>query len=177
MLRAGGRLCLFADRSIYKEHDMSRWWMRVKETKEPFIVTCRTGYSSFHGKYGLGYRDRGRIISALRSSMDLIHRGMTFQQLEFVNQNGYTMDQMKEWPIEEGFALIHVTDKWYWSQFMTGRVWYKRASDIERQWHRTEWTIAIEEKRKPRKSPRVAKLVLVRSTDGKTVKEMPNWFC
>jgi len=156
---------------------MSRWWMRVKETGEPFIITSRTGHSVHHGTYGLGYRDEGRIITALKASGELVRRGMSFKELEIVNQNGVTLEAMKKWPIEVGFALRHMTEKWYWSRPNTGRIWYKRASDIETAWIKNEWAISLEEKRKPRRSPRVAKLVLVKCVDGDAVQELPNWFC
>lgn len=156
---------------------MSRWWIRVKETGEPFIITSRTGYNIHHGTYGLGYNDLGRIITALRASEELTRRGMNFKELEIVNQNGVTLEDMKTWPIEAGFALLHRTEKWYWMRPNNGRVWYQRASDIETAWKKNEWAVAIEERRKPRVSPRVAKLVLVRCKNGKTVEELPNWFC
>ena len=150
--------------------------MRFTESKVPFTVTLRTGYSSHHGRYGLGYRDRGRVITALRTSGELVKSGLLWTDLELVNVNGKTMQDMVTWPVKEGFALRHRTEKWYWSGPNNGRVWYPRPGDVEGAWRKTEAVYAVEEDRDERRSPTIQKLEMVRGfVDGHT-ESMPNWL-
>ena len=155
---------------------MSRWWIRFKESGEPLIITCRTGYSSHHGRYGLGYTDRGRVITALKSSGELIKKGLNWKQLELVNVNGVTMNDMVTTPVQSGFALRHRLEKWYWSRPNNGRVWYSRPGDVEGAWRKIEAEYAVEEDRDERKSPAQQKLEMVRGfADGHT-EVLKLWF-
>lgn len=155
---------------------MSRWWMRFKASGEPFVITSRTGYSSHHGRYGLGYRDEARVIQALRVSGELVKQGLNWKDLELVNANGKTMSDMVTTAVQEGFALRHRTEKWYWSNPNNGRVWYSRAGDVEGIWRRIEYGYSVEEGREERRSPAQQKLEMVRGFADKDVKPMPNWF-
>lgn len=155
---------------------MSRWWIRFKVSGDPFVITSRTGYSSAHGRYGLGYRDQARVITALRSSGELVKSGLLWTDLELVNANGKTMEDMVTLPVSEGFALRHRTEKWYWSNPNNGRVWYSRAGDVEGIWRKTEAVYAAEEDRNERRSPTQQKLEMVRCFADLHVESMPNWF-
>lgn len=152
------------------------WWMRFKADGKPFVITLRSGYSSIHGRYGLGYRDRGRVIAALRMSGELAKRGLLWTDLELVNVNGKTMDDMVNVPVCEGFALRHRVEKWYWSERNSGRVWYRRPGDVEGIWRRNEARLAIEEDRNERRSPGQQKLEMVRGFADSRVESMPNWL-
>lgn len=155
---------------------MSRWWMRLKADGSPFTITMRSGYNKHHGRYALGYRDKARAITALKSSGELIKAGLLWTELELVNANGSTMQDMVTWPVEIGFALRHRTEKWYWSNPNYGRVWYTRPGDIQGIWRRIEAEYAFEEGREERKSPSEQKLEMVRGfADGRT-ESMPNWL-
>lgn len=155
---------------------MSRWWMRFKADGSAFTITSRTGYSSYHGRYGLGYRDRARVISALRTSGELVKSGLLWADLELVNVNGATMADMIAVPIQVGYALRHRTEKWYWSRPNSGRVWYRRPGDVEGAWRKTEAIYAGEEDREERRSPAKQKLEMVRGYKENRVETMPNWF-
>lgn len=145
------------------------WWIRFKETKELFVITGRTGLSKDHGRYGLGYRDEARVITALKSSCALMKQGISWKSLELVNINGRTMQEMMDFPVEEGFALRHKTEKWYWSTRNHGRVWYRRPGDAEGAWRKEDAAIAIEADRDERRSPDQQSLQMVRGfADGKT---------
>lgn len=128
------------------------------------------------GKYPLPYRDRGRVITALRSSGELIKQGVNFNALELVNINGYTMEDMVTWPIEEGFALRHKTEKWYWSRPNNGRVWYQRPGDVEGAWRKNEAKEAVAEDRNERKSPAQQKFQMVRGSADGLIEVLQLWF-
>lgn len=155
---------------------MSRWWMRLKESGEPFVITRRSGYSRHHGRYGLGYRDRARVISALKSSGELVKTGLRWGDIELVNTNGKTMDDMVTTEVQAGFALRHRTEFWYWSNPNYGRVWYQRPGDVEGIWRRIEYEYSVEEDRAERRSPAQQKLEMVRGFADGHVESMPNWL-
>ena len=155
---------------------MSRWWIRYKADAKPFIITCRTGYSSDHGRFGLGYRDEARVITALKSSGELVKQGLNWKQLELVNVNGKTMQDMVTLPIQTGFALRHRTEKWYWSTPNIGRSWYPRPGDVEGAWRKTEAVYAGEEDRNERKSPAQQKLQMVQGFADGHIEVMKLWF-
>lgn len=150
--------------------------MRLKADGSPFIITSRSGYNKFHGVYGLGYRDQGRVICALRSSGTLIKTALLWTDLELVNVNGATMSQMVTWPVEAGFALRHKTEKWFWSRPNSGRVWYGRAGDVEGAWRKTEAVYAAEEDREERVSATQQYLEMVRGFEDGHTESMPNWL-
>jgi len=150
--------------------------MRFKDGGEPFVITSRSGYHKVWGRYGLGYRDRARVISALRVSGELTRLGLSWNQLELVNVNGATMDDMVTLPVEPGFALRHRTEKWYWSAPNSGRVWYLRPGDVEGQWRKTETVYAREEDREERRSPGTQKLEMVRGYADGRLETMPHWL-
>lgn len=155
---------------------MSRWWMRLKATREPFIITARSGYNAHHGRYGLGYRDRARVIVALKTSGELVKTALVWTDLELVNVNGVTMNDMVTLPVQVGFALRHRTEKWYWSRPNNGRVWYRRPGDVEGAWRKTEAVYAVEEGRDERASPGQQKLEMVRGFKDTHTESMPNWL-
>ncbi len=150
--------------------------MRRVDDKSPVVITSRTGYSRDHGRYGLGYRDAGRVITALKSSGELVKSALMWADIELVNVNGKTMAEMVTLAPEIGFALRHRTEFWYWSYPNNGRVWYRRAGDVERIWRITEARYAVEEDREERRSPRVQKLEMVRCRAGSGVESLPNWL-
>ena len=155
---------------------MSRWWMRNKESGEPIIITGRVAVSKDHGRYGMGYRDAARVITALKSSGELIKTDLVWGQIELVNVNGIVMEDMVTFPVEIGFALRHKTELWYWSEPNHGRVWYSRPGDVEGIWRRVETRYSREDDREEPRTPAQQNMVMVRCQDGSNVESLPNWF-
>ncbi len=155
------------------------WWIQHKGTHERLELTLRIADSRDHGSYGVGYLSEGRVIGALRTTGVLTKRGLNYRDFELVNINGYTMDQMKAWPVEPGYSLWHRKEKWYWMYPDTGRVWYRRASDIEAAWgrnekrqHREDWKF----RRNLRVCPSQEDLEMVLGDCQGNVIPMPNWL-
>jgi hypothetical protein len=122
------------------------------------------------------YRDEARIITALKTSRELEHIGLTYREIDIVNINGVTMTEMKNYPVQAGFALRHRTEMWYWNNPFTQRVWYNRPGDIQGQWLKIEAQYAVEEDREERRDPTVQKLEMVRGFANGKVQSMPHWF-
>lgn len=152
------------------------WWIRFKETGEPLVITGRQGISHEYGVYGLGYRDKARVIHALKTSHILMKQGISWKDLELVNINGKTMQDMVTLKVKEGFALRHKTELWYWSTRNHGRAWYRRAGDAEGAWRKNDAVQAIEEDRDERKSPAQQMLQMVRGSANGSVEVLKNWF-
>jgi hypothetical protein len=125
------------------------------------------------GKYYLGYGDEGRIVTALTSSRELERRGESFPDLEYINSQGKTMDEMRAFPVQKGYCLRHRKDKWLWMNPMTGRVWYRRAPDAERWWKQAEIQLAHNEGRDERDHFKKQSLVMCAGDDQGMIREMP----
>jgi len=151
------------------------WWIRYKATGEILVLNKRVGQPSVLGETVLGYRDRGRAITALRSSAILVKTGLRFADIEFFN-GLYTMDEMVTYPVKPGFALRHRVDKWYWNHPQNGRVWYEKPATLESVWKQNERAEAVRYKRKLRAGPDQAKLELVVGDSDGRIEIRPNWF-
>jgi hypothetical protein len=155
------------------------WWIRHKETKQRLEITLRIACCRDWGKYGMGYLSEARVIQALKTSGILYKQGLSYRDFELVNINGRTMEEMRNWPVEAGFALRHRSEKWYWNAPANGRVWYKRAGDAQAAWTRNEQKQFAEQsefRKKLRTCPSQERLMMVRGDSQGNVVEMPNWL-
>jgi hypothetical protein len=127
------------------------------------------------GKYLLGYSDLGHIVTALRTSNELSRRGVSFGDLEFVNERGKTMAEMQSFPVQKGYCLRHRKEQWLWMNPTTGKVWYQRASDVETAWRQAEKRLAHTEGRDQRRNFHQQSLIMCAGDDQGTIREMPHY--
>lgn len=151
------------------------WWIRFKSSKEVLVINKRVGMPSVLGEYILGYKDRSHAIRSLRASGIMATRGLLFKDLELFNGK-YTMDDVVTYAVQEGYALRHRREGWYWNHPGSGRVWYANPGRIESVWRENERDEAYRQARKVLVGPAKAGLELVCGDADGSVEIRPNWF-
>jgi hypothetical protein len=152
------------------------WWIRLKADKKVLVINHREGKGCVTGKYLLGYKDKGRAITALRVSGIMTKMGLRFRDLELVNQASKTFDEMVTWPIQEGFALRHKKDLTYWIHPQSKKVWYSKPDRVESAWRINESVEAAAQSRTPSAGPAAQGYQMVRGNADKSIEILVNWL-
>ena len=177
-----------SDRKSPRARDMPHGCKRIPTRTEKAELEAAVGVNGYVpvgtrrcsmcgkcGKYYLPYRDMERIISAFRGSRMLEHLGISIHALECVNECGKTMQEMKDFPVQKGYALRHAKELWYWQNPTTEKVWYKRACDAEAAWRKNDTVLAVRENRKPRRNWGQQRFVMVHGSADSTTSVMVHY--
>lgn len=144
------------------------WWIKVKKTGQ--ILQLRTGKKT-------GYLNKGRAVTALKSSGIMYEEGLLWTDLELVNRWGKSMAEMMiVAPVPCCYALRH-REGWYWmNPASSQKIWFRRPGDAERCWNVAERDYAAKEGRRRRENPGAAGFQMVHCEADGSVVVLKHWY-